>query len=376
MKAIIVGAGIFGASTAYHLVRRGVNVTIVDGALPGQATAAGAGIVSPWVREIQDRAYYEFATAAAKYYQRLTADLRADGQTETGYRKVGSIALPAQADELEAVHQRLLDRQRESPEIEAVRRIGPDEIASLFPPIRRDLPGIHIEGSARVDGRLMASAMIAASIKHGARFRTGSVSKISFSSGRVFGLVCNDEVLEADVTVIAAGAWTNPLVKPLGFTLAIEPQRGQIMHLRYAGSKTGTFPIIQPLNGYYMLAFDDARIVVGATREFNVGLDHKATAKGLSEVLGFALEYAPGVADSEVLETRVGFRPMAFDNKPMFGPIEGITGLFIANGLGHSGLSIGPYAGAILAKLCLGDRVGFDLEPFDPLRKPSNSYRG
>lgn len=370
MKAIVIGAGVFGASVAYHLVQRGVEVILIDRAHAGQATAAGAGIVSPWVRDIQSRPYYQFATAAAKYYETLIASLQADGQTNTGYRKVGSIALPEDEAELNTVYRRLLDRQQESPEIGALRLISPDDVAELFPPIRRDLAGVYIEGTARVDGRLLADAMIAACRYRGVVFQRGEVSELVIRSGRAVGVVCDGRILESDIVVSTAGAWAQPLIAPLGISLAIEPQRGQIIHLRYRGGDTGGFPIIQPMNGYYMLAFDDSRIVVGATREFGVGFEHKITAKGLSEVLGFALRYAPGLGDAELLETRIGFRPMAFDNRPMLGPALAVERLFIGNGLGHSGLSIGPYAGAILAKLCVGDSPGIDIEPFAPLRKP------
>ena len=47
MWIVVVGAGILGASTAYHLAREGADVAIVDQAHEGQATAAGAGIICP-----------------------------------------------------------------------------------------------------------------------------------------------------------------------------------------------------------------------------------------------------------------------------------------------------------------------------------------
>ncbi len=48
MKVLIIGAGILGASTAYHLARKGIDVEIVDAQHEGKATLAGAGIVCPW----------------------------------------------------------------------------------------------------------------------------------------------------------------------------------------------------------------------------------------------------------------------------------------------------------------------------------------
>lgn len=58
---IIVGAGILGASTAYHLAKAGVNVTLVDRQDLGQATDAAAGIVCPWLSQRRNQAWYKIA---------------------------------------------------------------------------------------------------------------------------------------------------------------------------------------------------------------------------------------------------------------------------------------------------------------------------
>ena len=47
MKAIVIGSGIAGASAAYHLVKKGADVSILDEGHEGQSTKAGAGIIGP-----------------------------------------------------------------------------------------------------------------------------------------------------------------------------------------------------------------------------------------------------------------------------------------------------------------------------------------
>jgi D-amino-acid dehydrogenase len=63
VQVIVIGAGIAGAAAAYHLARRGADVTVVDAQRPGPATAAGAGIVSPWATA--DEEHFALAGAAA-----------------------------------------------------------------------------------------------------------------------------------------------------------------------------------------------------------------------------------------------------------------------------------------------------------------------
>ena len=73
MKVIVVGAGILGASAAYHLAREGCEVTLIDRADEGRATAAGAGIVCPWGSPGEDAASYGLLAGGAKYYPEWAA---------------------------------------------------------------------------------------------------------------------------------------------------------------------------------------------------------------------------------------------------------------------------------------------------------------
>ena len=68
MHVVVVGAGILGASTGFHLARAGAQVTIVDQAHDGRATAAGAGIICPWVSGAEDAAFYRLYVEGARYY--------------------------------------------------------------------------------------------------------------------------------------------------------------------------------------------------------------------------------------------------------------------------------------------------------------------
>jgi D-amino-acid dehydrogenase len=78
---------------------------------------------------------------------------------------------------------------------------------------------------------------------------------------------------------------------------------------------------------------------------------------------------APGLAAAGYLETRVGFRPMSPDARPLLGPVPGVEGLVVATGLGPTGLTMGPYAGEIAARAALGEPPGADLAPLRPLRE-------
>ena len=367
MKIIVVGAGVLGTSTAYHLVREGAAVTLVDRADEGRATAAGAGIVCPWGTRVEDPSTYALLAGGARYYPHLVAALAEDGEQDLGYRQVGAVYVPDDPGELDAAEQRVRARADNAPEAGRVERISSVQAQALFPPLRHDRPGLHVSGGARVNGRLLAAAMTRAAAKRGVRVIEGSAELILRGS-RAAGVRVDAEVIEADAVVVAAGAWAPALLAPAGVRLAVAPQRGQIIHLRQPGTETAHWPTLLPLSAHYLLAFDDCRVVIGATREFGSGFDYRFTAGGVADVLNAGLAVAPGLAGWTLHEIRIGFRPLAGDNRPMLGPVRGIDNLLIGNGLGASGLTMGPYCGALLARAALGRDTELALADFDPLR--------
>src|SRR6516225_3957286 len=82
------------------------------------------------------------------------------------------------------------------------------------------------------------------------------------------------------------------------------------------------------------------------------------------EVLTEALRVAPGLADWEISEMRVGLRPLSADGLPVLGAIPGVDGVFVATGHGPSGLQLGPYSAKIVAEMMLGGKPAVDLTPF------------
>jgi D-amino-acid dehydrogenase len=366
VRIIVVGAGIVGAGTAYHLSVAGARVTLVDRADEGQATAAGAGIVCPWLSRGRDPARYALSSAGARYYPELIERLAADGRSDTGYARTGALALAGSEDEVREIAERARERRSGEPAVGEVTVLDPGEARRLFPPLRGDRPAVHVTGAARVDGRRLRDTLLAAAERHGAERRSGS-ARVTLADGGWTVRVDGDPV-EADAVVLAAGAWAaDALASPAG-PLPVAPQRGQIVHLRLPDADTGGWPIVLPQSDHYLLAFEDSRIVVGATREAGSGFDHRVTAAGLREVLDEAISVAPGLADATVADVRVGFRPASLDERPLLGPVAGAPGVVVATGFGPTGLTMGPYASAVAADLALGRTPEIDLSPYDPSR--------
>jgi D-amino-acid dehydrogenase len=383
MRLVVAGSGIVGSACAYVAAGLGAQVTLIDAAQPGQATAAGAGIICPWTAGLDDPAGYAFACAAARAYPALVAELAGLGEADVSYRQVGALVVADDDDQLEQARAALEARRGANPEMGDIQVLTGSGAQHRFPPLRPGLPAVHIPGAARVDGRKVNGALIRAARRAGATVITAHAG-LACRGGRVAGVLAGGEVIEADAVVAATGAWTPSFVEPAGAVVRVTPQRGQIVHLSLApagldsagldsagpeSAGTGQWPVILPAgSGHYLLAFDDSRVVAGATREPGAGFDYRVTAAGLAEVMAQALAVAPGLGSATYLETRVGFRPAGPDSRPLLGPVAGVAGLIVATGLGAEGLTMGPYAGGIAARAALGLDPGTDLAPFDPLR--------
>jgi D-amino-acid dehydrogenase len=361
-RIVVVGGGIVAASVGYHLARRDVSVIIVEGDQAGVATDAGAGILCPWTA-LADDAGYQLAADGARYYPELLAMLDGDGQAGTGYARVGTLHV-ADDQALRATAAQLRARAAGRPEIGEVALLEPGEPAGMFPPLDAGLAGLWIAGGARVDGRAIRDSLLGAAAGRGARRIRGS-AVLDQAGGQVTGVRVGADRIGADGVVVAAGAWTAKICAAAGWALPIRPQRGQIVHARLSGADTARWPVVLPPGDPYLLGFPEGRIVIGATRE-DAGFEYEVTVGGVGGLLAQALLLAPGLSEAALLETRIGFRPVTGDGRPVVGRLAG--GLLVAAGHGPEGLTAGPWTGLAVSALVLGEPPVTDLAPFSPAR--------
>ena len=357
-RVIVIGAGIAGASAAFGLARRGVPVIIIDEAAVGQATAASAGIILPWATA-SEGTYYDVYADGAAFYPQLLQALADTGVTKTDYRRTGGLVVNADPALLDEAERRVRERRRTAGEIVGnVDRIDKAAARELFPPLSPDLEAVYISGGGRVDGRTLRDALLGAAVRLGAERRTGRAEVDHEGSHPM--IMVDGSRLDADVVVLAAGAWTNTVLSKIGISLPVAPQKGQITHLR-VDADTTDWPTVHPISHHYLVGFDGGRVAVGATRETGSGFDTRVTAAGQLQVLRDALSIAPGLADATLIETRVGLRPLA-DDLPIAGPVPGREGLYVATGYGAGGLTMGPLIGDAIARRILGEAAP-ELDP-------------
>ncbi|NGP59495.1 FAD-binding oxidoreductase [Paenibacillus thiaminolyticus] len=365
-KAIVIGAGILGAATAYQLAKMGTDVLIIDRKDTGQATDAAAGIICPWLSQRRNQAWYRLATAGARFYPELIQELTSEGETETGYAQVGALSIHDDMEKISKIEERAQLRKADAPEIGDITRLNEQATQELFPLLAQGYHSVHISGAARIDGRALRDALIRSAQRNGAVLIEGDAA-LHYQANRVTGAAVGAESFPSDEVIVCAGAWANQLLQPIGIHFKVSYQKAQIMHLQVPDRQdTGNWPVVMPPSDQYLLAFDAQKIVMGATHEDDIeGYDTRVTAGGIQEILNKGLGLAPGLTNSTVQEVRVGFRPFTPGFLPVIGAVPGWDGLIAANGLGASGLTMGPFIGLQLAKLALGMDLDIDIHDYD-----------
>ena len=363
MKVAVIGAGIVGACAAFYLSQSNdCEVILIDKALEGKATLAGAGIICPWISRYHDPDWFVIASRGAQYYPGLIHSLNQLGETDTGYKQTGGIATSKDINVLNNLEEKVAKKRETFPVIGEIKLLEAPKAQEYFPALADNLHALYISGAARLDGRLLAEALV-----RGVKKNKGKVIEEQIrleKHDNQIKVSTKQGAIQADRIIVAAGAWTNDLLKDIGVSIHVNPQRGQIIHLS-ADEDTSNLPVILPQeSSHYIVPFEDSRIAFGATREDGTGFDYRMTAGGLQEVLNEGLKVAPGLVNHTVKEIRIGFRPMSPDNKPYLGIIPEFENVVVATGLGASGLTMGPYIGSLAAKIAMDEEIEIDLDPY------------
>jgi D-amino-acid dehydrogenase len=369
----VIGGGIVGVSAALRAARAGAKVVVIDADYAGKASAAGAGIVSP-VGLGGDEVRAEWSTlvaSAISHYNGILEQLRVAGAADVGFGRVGELVVATRDDDqprLDSLLARLQAFAAEGIPVGRIERMGGRGMMEYWPELRADLEGIYIENIARMDGRRMCAAIGDLAKSKGATF-VQAIADIRVERGSCIASIDGVRV-KARTFLLAAGAWSQPMLQTLGASIEVQPVRGQIVHLALPNKATDTRPVVNTFEGHYFLGFPGSRIVTGGTHEPEAEFDTRVTAGGVHSVLSKALRIAPGLAAASLIETRVGLRPRSSDGYPIVGRPRSAGNIVVATGLGAWGLTLGPLIGGIAAEQALGLTPSFDSDFLGPDRAP------
>lgn len=348
IQVVVVGAGIVGASIAWHLARRGAWVTIVaDGEPGGVATPNSLSWINSNPRFPRD--YFDLRTRSMAEWRRLAAELPG-----LPVKLAGSVYLPDKDLDLEAfVAQHTAWGYR-------VRLIDGDELKRIEPHLTfAPEMAAYAEDEGAAESEDAARFLVEVAGDGDTSFRNARVEGLASSDGRVIGVRTADGTLLGDEVVVAAGVATPEILAGLGIELPLETPAGLLAH---------TAPVPPLLNGVilgdgiHMRQKLDGCLVGGASYEGALLLDD-AEAGG-RELLRRMSEGVDAGDSLELDRITVGYRPTPPKGFPIVGRPPGVDGLYVA--VMHSGVTLAPAIGLLAAQELLDGERDALLAPFGP----------
>lgn len=357
-KIAIIGAGIVGSTAAYYLSKENdVEVTVFDHG-EGQATKAAAGIICPWFSRRRNKAWYKMARMGADFYQKLIADLEADGHAVDFYDQSGVILIKSRLDWLDDLYAIAKERQAESPLMGELELLDYEETVTRFPNLQGFEKVLYASGAARVEGSRLTETLLKAS---GVTVKRGqAVSLTPLPNGQY---EIDQQVF--DGVILAVGAWLPKVLEEHGLNVWVRPQKGQINDYLIPSVETGAYPVIMPHGEIDIIPFSEGRLSVGASHENDKGFDLTVDEAVLNRQEVRALPYFPDLSKAEIRSSRVGIRAYTRDFSPFFGQVPDMPNVYAASGLGSSGLTIGPITAYQMVDLIMGRQPELSPEEFD-----------
>lgn len=366
---IIVGGGVVGLAIGYVLAREGVSCLILDRRETGrEASWAGAGLLPPIGDSHRPPSHPTLALRAwsARLYPEWSAALLDETGIDNGYRRTGGVDLAwTEAEE----HALRTAAGRWRVEGIAYERLAPSDFDRVEPALNPELRlAYFLPDRAQIRNPRHLRALATAFLNRGGRIEPfRAVEGFNVRGNRVTGVRTSGETHQADLVVLAAGAWSGGLLDGLGVRAPTPPVKGQIVMIR------GDRPLLRRIVEHgktYLIPRDDGRILIGATEE-NAGFDAMPKAEAYRGLLESAFRLCPALRDAQVEATWAGLRPGSFDTRPYIGPAPGFRNLIVATGHKRAGLQLSTATAELVGDLVLGRAPRLDLAYFRIDREPA-----
>ena len=410
---IIIGGGIIGLCTSYYAMRKGHRVTLVERGAPGHDSCVlgSAGFIAPshfmplaapgmvamglrmmwnpespfyirprWSKELLSWAWKFYRAATPAHVERsapLLRDLNLASRrcfeelaeipgNDFGLVKKGLLMLCKSAHRLEeeacaAEHAHQLGLAAEV--------LTPTQAAQLEPGIRMDIAGaVFFPQDCHLTPHRLVACLTRALEKGGMTFSwstevTGWVVK----NGSIQAVQTNRGELCADEYVLAGGAWSPDLARPLNLRLPMQAGKGYSITL----PNPKRLPAISSI-------LTEARVAVtpmgpalrfGGTMEM-AGLDRSINPPRVSGIIKSVQKYFPefGPEDFRNVPVWCGLRPCSPDGLPYLGRFGRYSNLSVATGHAMMGLSLGPITGKLIAEILSDEKPALDLRLLHPDR--------
>lgn len=343
---VVIGAGVIGCSTAYHLAQRGVrNVVVLEmGQMGGGSSSQSAAMLS--VQFCRDELTLQMAQYSYERYMRFAEEMG----TPIDFHPHGWIYIAGEdsAAELQQ-HATLLQRMNVTCEL-----LKPDELKRLYPELNVDDIVLATFGpdDGPVDPHMIIAGYMRRARQLGVQLREGVQARdIVLEGGKVVGVESSSGTIATETIVNAAGPWAARVAGWAGVDVPLRNSARSIVVTNPVPAIPSDRPFVDDfgLEWYFRPEVDGVLMGMGdrpVADPDRVSLDEAQ----VESIIDIAIHRVPALETASLLTAWTGVRPLTADGQAIVGPVAEVEGLVLNCGWGGVGIIMAPIAGQLAAE--------------------------
>ena len=375
-RVVVVGGGIWGLSTAYHLAEMGcesVRLLERNDDIALETTPRAAGLVG------QIRTSPAMC-GAIQYALQLFEELGARSGLDLGLHRTGSLMVALTPERMEAYARQVALAVQNKVDVAFVSH---DEMKRLSPAldVSKLEGGFFVAGDGYVEPQKCARAYAAAARELGVSIELNTpVTGLQIEAGQVRGVATDAGVVEADAVIVTAGPWTAQLARQSGHDLPLVPVRHQRVRTAPAAGIPDHHPVVRvtdvscyvrPEQGGYLYGFfepEPTPIDLEAMPPTFRTDDIEPPVDVMAEAQRRLAAVYPILGELDIAEYKQGMTTFAPDGMFLAGPVPATDGLFVASACAALGIAGSAAMGRWLSSWVLHGKPDEDLSEFNLLR--------
>jgi sarcosine oxidase subunit beta len=365
-SVVIIGGGVMGASTAYHLSLKGCPDVI----LLERESFFGQGATGKCAGGIR----YQFSTEINIQLSKVSLPMLDRFEEETGQsidlRKCGYLFLLTNNDDLEKFRANVQLQHQLGIETEW---LSGDEVSLIAPQLEASdvLAGTYYGEDGLVDPHSVVNGYISAGRRLGLQaYNDVAVTGIKTASGRIEGVETNDGTIFCDTVVNAAGPWSQLVSDMAGIPLPVTPIRRQMLTTTPMAQIPLDFPFVVDFAQSLYFHREGEGLLTGMSNPHQEpGFDESIDASWEVTHMEAAIKRLPALASASRVSAWAGLYEVTPDAHPIIGPVSEVSGYYLVTGFSGHGFMHGPAAGLLVSESIInGHPESLDISMLDYYR--------
>ena len=345
-EVVIIGAGVIGCSTAYHLTKLGITDIVV---LEMEQVGAGTSSKSASMLSLQF-GHDPLLARIAKYSYQRYMDFDAELNSPIDFQRTGWISV-AQGDIAIKLRQsaEMLQALRISTEI-----LTPEEVKRIYPELNTDDLDVGIYGpdDGPFDPHMIMWGYLKRATEKGAKLYQGEKARgLRIQNGKITGVETDSSTVETKTVINAAGPWAREVAGWANIEIPLTNKIRTIVMTGPLPDIPENRPFVEDENVEWYFRPETGGVLMGMG---NVPTDSPETPldnEMVNNIINYAIHRVPVLEKASLLTAWSGVRPLTVDGRPVLGAVPEVEGFLLNVGWGGVGIIQAPAAGQLLAEL-------------------------